>query len=639
MPANIGAIAAYSGTKALRLHYRDRRFWLRRYSLMNGMENKLGGPRSAVRFELLVLIVLVCSWHGAAVGGARNTDQRPSPRVDLLTTSLNQYRQFGAPVQERDRRGKFVPAIWYARLGGDLQVPHARHRVARPADPLIPVTLIVTKPSPGFGFGERDAAEVAALIRKKEFDKALALATRMTQSSPNDPSGYNLQGTAYLGKRDRANARKSFQKALKVHPDDAIALENLAQIDIQQKDTAAARKRFQSVLAKDGNDVPAMLGMAQLEFLKGDDKAALGWFEKAKVARPQAVDPRLNIAAYHMRRGNFTQAIDELTEAARVIPGNAEILNLLGQAQLADGQSESATATFKRLVAARPDAPLAYYRLATAQIGTKDPSGAAQSLTKALQLKPEFVDAAVLLAGLEARANRYPEALKLAKQVQSVKPGSSTGVVLEGDILLAQERYADAAKAYEKAFSISPAGAVVVKLHAARTRSGNAKEADAALQGWLRDHPDDLLSLHYSAAESAAKGQNKLAMEQYRRVLQKDPKNQLALNNLAGLYQREGDPRALETAEAAYKLNPESPTIADTLGWILVEQGKTTRGLQLLQSAFAREPKNPEIRYHLAAARAKSGDKVNARKELEALLANGEAFPQRDAAQALLKQL
>ena len=159
------------------------------------------------------------------------------------------------------------------------------------------------------------------------------------------------------------------------------------------------------------------------------------------------------------------------------------------------------------------------------------------------------------------------------------------------------------------------------------------------MQRWLRDHPDDLLSLHYSAGENAAKGQNKLAIEQYRRVLQKDPKNQLALNNLAGLYQREGDPRALQTAEAAYKLDPESSVTADTLGWILVEQGKMTRGLELLQSAFTREPKNPEIRYHLAAAWAKSGDKASARKELEALLASGQAFPQRDAAQALLKQL
>lgn len=557
---------------------------------MNETGIEIGMPRTAVRSEFLVLILLVCSWHGAALGGAWNTD----------------------------------------------------HRFARPADPFIPVRLIDIKPSPDFGTGDRpegEAAEVIALLRNNQFDKALALATRMTQSSPNNPSGYNLQGMAYLAKQDSANARKSFEKALKINPDDAIALENLAQIDIQQKDTGTARKRFQAILAKDGKNVSAMLGMAQLEILKGDSRATLGWFEKAKAARPDAVDPRVNIAAYYMRRGNFKQAIEELTQATRVIPNNADILSMLGQAQLGDDQSRSATETFKKLVATRPDAPLAYYQLATAQIRANDTSAAAQNLSKALQIKPDFVDAAILLAGLEAQAKRYPEALKLAKQVQSVQPESPAGLILEGDILMAQQRHADAAKTYEKALAKGKTGPIVVKLHTAQTRAGNAKEADANLQRWLKDQPDDIVALQYAASENSRKGQKKAAIQQYQQVLQKDGKNQTALNNLAVLYQQEGDPRALQTAEAAYKLNPDSPVIADTLGWILVEQGKTARGIELLKSALAREPKNPEIRYHLAAARAKSGDKANARKELEALLATGQAFPQRDAAQALLKQL
>ena len=72
---------------------------------------------------------------------------------------------------------------------------------------------------------------------------------------------------------------------------------------------------------------------------------------------------------------------------------------------------------------------------------------------------------------------------------------------------------------------------------------------------------------------------------------------------------------------------------------LLVEQGHTARGLELLQRAIAQEPRNSYIRYHLAAALAKSGDKPKARKELEGLLAADPQFPQREAARALLKQL
>jgi FimV-like protein len=70
-----------------------------------------------------------------------------------------------------------------------------------------------------------------------------------------------------------------------------------------------------------------------------------------------------------------------------------------------------------------------------------------------------------------------------------------------------------------------------------------------------------------------------------------------------------------------------------------VEQGKTARGLELLKKAVTLNPQNPGMRFHLAAALAKSGDKAGARKDLEALLAGGKKFPQREAAQALLNRL
>ena len=572
--------------------------------------------------EFVFVIALLSLWNAAAAEQHRHADAHAVAKMNMLKASLHAQGDIAVHGHERLRA--------------------LAHNAASHVNGFIPVTFIDTRPSMGGGSDRpplNDAAEVGALIRNQEFDKALAVATRMTQSSPGDPSGFNFQGAAYLGKKDTANARKSFEKALKLNPDDAIALTNLGQIDILQKDTVAARKRFQAVLSKTPNDVPAMLGMAQLEILKGDSKAMFTWFEKAKAARPEAVDPRLNIAAYHMRRSNFKQAIQELTEAKRVIPGNADIIDLLGQAQLADGQSKSAIATFKDLVAARPDAPLAYYRLATAQAGNNDFAGAAQSLKKALQIKPEFVSATVLLAELETREKRYSEALKLAKQLQSMQEAAPIGLVLEGDILMAQQRYADATKAYESAFAKNPTGPMMVKLHRAQTGSGKLTDADATLERWLRNHPDDLAALQFAAAENVRKGQNKLAIAQYEQIVRKDATNQLALNNLAGLYHQAGHPKALQTAEAAYKLNPESPVIADTLGWLLIEQGNTTRGLQLLKSALARAPKNPEIRYHLAAAQAKTGDKINARKELEALLASEQAFPDRAAAQALLTQL
>jgi Flp pilus assembly protein TadD len=87
------------------------------------------------------------------------------------------------------------------------------------------------------------------------------------------------------------------------------------------------------------------------------------------------------------------------------------------------------------------------------------------------------------------------------------------------------------------------------------------------------------------------------------------------------------------------QLAPNSPAIIDTLGWMLTEQGNVARGLPLLQKAASLAPAAPEIRYHLAFALNKSGDKVSARKELDKLLSDNKVFPQLDDAKALLKVL
>jgi putative PEP-CTERM system TPR-repeat lipoprotein len=240
---------------------------------------------------------------------------------------------------------------------------------------------------------------------------------------------------------------------------------------------------------------------------------------------------------------------------------------------------------------------------------------------------------------VEFHANRHGEAIKLAKRIQTVAPKNPIGFVLEGDALVEEKRYPGALAAYEKALTLSPTSSIAVKVHAAQVRAGNASEADARLQKWSSEHPDDVVPLLYRAQEFQKSGKNTEAIEQYQLVLRKDPKNLLALNNLANLYQGANDPRAVATAEEAFKINPDSPAIADTLGWMLVEKGQTERGLDLLKKAAAQAPKNPEIRYHFAAALAKSGDKIQARKEIENLLASTQQFPQRKAAETLLKQL
>jgi putative PEP-CTERM system TPR-repeat lipoprotein len=489
------------------------------------------------------------------------------------------------------------------------------------------------------GASQAQVERIMKAIDKQAYDEALALATAMTKERPNDPAAYDLQGMAWFGKNDFARARQSFEKALTISPGDKQAMSYLAQLDIAQQDVAGARKRYEKLLAIDPQYGPALIGMGKLEANAGNTKESLAWLDKAKAASPQAVYPRLVFGAYYLAKKDYRRAIDELKDAQTFHATNADVLDLLGQAQLADGQVSQAVGTFKQLVTYRPDLPIAHYRLGSAQARAGDTSGAAASLKRAVELKPDYSEALLALAEIDIRAKEYDAALSIAKRLQSVPSNVSTGLALEGDVRVAQARYADAAAVYAKALATTSSNIFAIKLHAARVKAGNENEADTDLLQWINAHPGDIGAPQYLGDQYARAGKNKLAIAQYERVLKIEPRNALALNNLANAYYREKDPRALGTAEQAYKAAPDSAFTADTLGWILVERANTARGLELLQKAASQDRKNPEIAYHLAAALARSGDKAGARRQLEDLLADGRTFPQRQDAEQLLKQL
>ncbi|BAN36794.1 hypothetical protein SCD_n02995 [Sulfuricella denitrificans skB26] len=480
-----------------------------------------------------------------------------------------------------------------------------------------------------------DTLLILTHLRNSEFDKALAAINVLEKKSPNNPAVYNFRGAAYAGKKDFVNARKNFEHVLTLNPAYSSAAMNLAQIDLQESKPQAARKRYEAILAKDKNNLPALLALVKLASNK---KEAVSWLEQAARANPSALQPRRLLAEHYLGINEAQKALNLAREAQTANPDDPDALDLLGATQLAAGETENALTSYQKLARLAPKSPLAHFKLASVQATAKNLDAAKASLNQALELKPDFLEAQAALISLELRSGKPADALKIAQQVQQQNPKMSAGFVFEGDIHIDQKQYDQAAKSYEKAFALDKSGLIAVKRHQAQSLAGSVKDSDARLLQWLKEQPKDTATRTYMAQAYMTRGQDKQAIEQYQILLRDAPGNLLALNNLAWLYHRAKDPRALAMAEQTYKLRPDAAFITDTLGWILFEQGKTARAVELLQKAVALAPTNPEIGFHYAVALAKAGDRQKARKQLEAVLASGLSFPQQDEAKALLKK-
>ena len=491
------------------------------------------------------------------------------------------------------------------------------------------------------GGKDHKATQTLALmhLQRKQYSKALEAIDVLEERRPEDPVSHTLKGAAYLGVNDLVNARKSFERAFELQPNSGPAALNLAQIDLREQKSEAARKRFQDVLAVDENNVQAQLGLAGLAAAEGDDEDYVAWLVKAARVTPPALQPHLLLTRYYIGQGRVQEALAAAQEAQTAFPSHPEALELLGSVQLRTGDVTNARLSLEKAVAAAPNSASAHFLLASAQAKAGQRGASAESLKKALDLNPAYLEAQVALVMLEVESRRYDKALMIARQIETQHPDAPIGMVLQGDIFMAQRQPGTAAEVYELAWRQGPNSALAVKLHRALSISGSGKKADTLLKEWIDANPMDIEARFYWAKFLAERGERQEAIVQYQGILDQSPNHLSTLNNLALLYQEAGDARARSTAEEVHRLAPGNLAVADTLGWVLLQQGEVKRGAELILEASPLAAHSPEIRYHLAVALAKTGYPAKARRELQALLASDVPFGEREAARRLLESL
>lgn len=486
---------------------------------------------------------------------------------------------------------------------------------------------------------EAGFALVQAEIGRGQLDKAMAAALTLEKQHPQSAAVQGVKGDIYMRMKDFKNARASLEKALSLQPGFFPAAAGLAQMDLADKNVAAARGRFTNLLAKDKDNLDAMNALASIEVMQNRPAEATAWLEKAQAAHPNVTRPTLTLATHYMRLNQADKAQALLRKALVANPGSPEMLDMMGQAQLATKDTAGALESYSKLTAAVPKSAQAQVRLAAVHMLMKNDNAAAEDLRRALAIDPTFLPARMGQIELATRRGKSDEALAIARQMQAENPKVPTGLIVEGDLLLGQKKTAQALAAYEKAYSMRNSPELLVKISQVMAADGKSAEGQARLVKYHASNPSNDLVAMLVADNYLSKRDYKSAIAPLQAAVKTNPSNAAALNNLAWAYQQTGDARALPTAEQAFKVSGATPAVMDTLGWILVQKGETARGIDLLRKAAGAAPKSPEIRYHLAAALAKAGDKAAARKELEQSLAGGQPFAAMDDAKALLRQL
>lgn len=429
---------------------------------------------------------------------------------------------------------------------------------------------------------------VQALLVSGDRQRAIEVADQWLSENPDDVTANMTRGGIAAEDNNYEQATRFFEKAASVassNPAPRVALGRLA---LAQNKPEAARDQFRQAANLNPDNMQALQGMAGT-YTGNELKPEM---EKLIQEHPAATAPRLILLEIALTSGDQTRA-DEL--AATLLERDAENN---------PAPAESAVANIFNGVGAKLRR-------------SGDLERADNVLERGRVLFPENENIALQSASVAFSQDQGDKARRILQEVKQMHDQSARPYVVEAQHFESLQQHQQAAEMYELAIQKGAGPETKLALVRSLERNGQSDEAARLLEEYLGQHPEHQGLLMRSAMLHQQNGESVAAIEAYERLLEQNPQNPIALNNLAWLYFEQSDKRAIDLARKAFDLVPENAAIADTYGWILFKSGDAQTSVPILEKAHELAPDSQEIALHLAEAYRDVGRSAEAKAILE----------------------
>jgi putative PEP-CTERM system TPR-repeat lipoprotein len=479
---------------------------------------------------------------------------------------------------------------------------------------------------------------VIEALQLGQLDVADAAVRQLLTHDPANPSYQELLAAVKIGQHDYAGAETLLRALLAKQPNLASARRDLAQVYLGTNRDAQARALYQDRLRAEPNDVESLEALADIAFRDKDDAGAIRLLTVAQNAAPANPQPSLRIIAILAARKKWPDAIARARTLKAKFGNDAGVEDELDQLYFRSGDRAASATAYKSAAAKFPAYAPIFAHYAAVLASDKNYAAATPVALRATQLDPRSQQLKGAYVSLVYLAKGADAALSASQSVIADTTGTAA-VLMTADVLESNNNRAAAIALLEKRQAQAPSAPFVVRLAGLYQRDNRTGQALALLDAWTAAHPDDIDARFALAGIESAAGSLDKALAQYEWLVTQKPDNPAILNNLAWLYDWKHDPRARATAEKAMRLAPRSGSAADTLGWILEEQGDNADAMKYLAQASGLQPADGTIQYHYAVVLAKTGKDAEARAVVQKLLKMNIQAGTKSQAELLLARL
>jgi tetratricopeptide (TPR) repeat protein len=410
--------------------------------------------------------------------------------------------------------------------------------------------------------GDPASARVVQMLRAQQFQAAEEEAQRLLAVHPHDCRLLSLKGLALNGMKDLPAAKKAFDQALEVCPNDLLPLEGAAQIAYAQKspDAAALLKR---ILVLRPEDVTTHAMLAAVYRSKEQCLDALPHFEASQAMFAAHPELQEGYAFCLASTGDDAKAATNYQESLERHPDAAARYNLaIVQSRLHD--PGAALKTLEPLLSGGSEAPLELGSQLAEDAG--DTPQAVQLLREAILRNSKNADNYLRFAELSFTHNSYQVGIDMLNAGLTQLPKAGRLYLARGVLEVQLSQFEKAIADFEKAHQLEPQLSLAMDaIGIMQSQQHQSTESLKLFAEQAQRHPNDAL-LQYLYAEALSEGtpgKDTLAqaIAAAEHSVKLEPGYEPARGLLALLYLRANQPqRAATEAEAALKIDPSDDT-------------------------------------------------------------------------------
>lgn len=487
---------------------------------------------------------------------------------------------------------------------------------------------------------------LAKFYRELEMvDKTIEVLSFISDKLDFEPEGIKAKiqlADIYLSKGDLSKSQKLVDEVLHENPNDTSALLVSAKLAFQKRDDQTVINALRAVLKDQPKNSEAALLLAQAHDRNNEPELAKEVLLRALEADPMNPKNHLNYANYLASKNDLKQAEETLDKALTYFKTDYDLMigklrflavkkdeqgikNILDQLKAAYPNKEEVYMQRGQFFAAKKQFELALAEFEAALKNSKTVYKPLESLVQTHMLMKQDQKAIDLLVSRLEKNSDDVIASQLLGQVYASRKDWTKALESFNNAMKNPKwevPYLSAASVYLAQKDTAGAQAILEK---------GAELASTPFQIQLQ-----LASLHESQ-----KNYDK-AIAVYEKVIQVNPANQMAKNNLASLLlDVRGDQasieRALELTTGFDKTR--HPALMDTLGWAALKSNDPAKAISVLEEVNRIAPDLAVFQYHLGMAYQQAGDAVNAKRYLAMAVASKQDYLGKDKAKEALSKL